>query len=187
MATSRNPQRRSIRLKGYDYSQPGGYFVTLCTKDKTHIFGLVEEESMTLSKIGKIAKECWLDIPHNFRNVELDEWIIMPNHLHGIIFIHNWRRGEAFAEDNNQMKPPTANASPLRRPKGTTPKSLSAIIQNFKSVSTRRVNQLQGTPGHSLWQRGYYDRIIRNEKELDRIRCYIEDNPLKWELDPYYI
>jgi putative transposase len=85
------------------------------------------------------------------------------------------------------MKTRTANASPVRQPKGTKPKSLSAIIQNFKSISTRRVNQLLRTLGHSLWQHGFYDRIVRNEKELNRIRCYIEDNPLKWELDPYYI
>jgi putative transposase len=89
MATSSKFQRRSIRLKSYDYSQPGGYFVTLCTKDKTHIFGLVEEESMILSTVGKIVEECWLNIPDHFPNMELDQWVIMPNHLQGIILIHD--------------------------------------------------------------------------------------------------
>jgi putative transposase len=187
MGTSRNLQRRSIRLKGYDYSQPGAYFITICTKDKIRILGNIEGERVIYSQIGKIAEECWLNIPDHFPNVKLDQWIIMPNHIHGIIFIHDSRRGEAFVEDHNQMKPPTANASPVRHPKGTTPKSLSAIIQNFKSVSTRRVNKLQVTPRKSLWQRGYYDRIIRNEMELDHIRRYIQENPLKWDLDPCHV
>jgi putative transposase len=179
MRHTSNLQRQSIRLKGYDYSQPGGYFVTICTRDRILFF---EDNN-----IKKIVETCWLEIPYHFPNVELDQWVIMPNHLHGIILLHDSRRGEAFAENIDELRTPTANASPLRHPKGTTPRSLSAIVQNFKSISTRRINQLQGTPGNSIWQRGFYDRIIRNQKELDRIRHYIEENPLKWELDPYYV
>ena len=187
MSHTINNERRSNRLKGYDYSQPGGYFVTICTMNKTNNLGNVEDGRVILSFTGKTVEACWLGIPKHFPDLFLDEWVIMPNHMHGIIFILDAGRGEAFAEDPNQMMRRTANASPLRHPKGTTPSSLGAIIQNFKSISTRKVNQLHDTPGNPLWQRGFYDRVIRNEKELDRIRRYIAENPLKWVLDPYHI
>jgi REP element-mobilizing transposase RayT len=170
--------RRSTRLPGYDYAQPGGYFVTICTRDRILFFDD--------KPIREIVESCWSQIPDHFPNVELDQWVIMPNHIHGIILIHDPRRGEAFPDIPFKMKTNAGNASPVRHPKGTTPRSLNAIIQNFKSVSTRKINHFRNTPGQSLWQRGFYDRIIRNEKELDRIRKYISDNPLKWELDPYH-
>jgi REP element-mobilizing transposase RayT len=173
-------------LKAYDYSQPSGYFVTICTKNKEYILGAMGNESMRFSAVGNIVRTCWEAIPDHLPDVELDQWIIMPNHLHGIIIIHDHCRGEAFAETRFLLEDQSANASPLRHPKGTTPRSLGAIIQNFKSVTTRKVNQIRATPGLKLWQRGFYDRIIRNKAEFDRVRKYIKENPLKWELDPYH-
>ena|SRR4030067_3229677 len=96
MSHSREVQRRSTRLEGYDYSQPGAYFVTVCTKNKTHILSNVEGERVILFPIGKMIEGCWLGIPDHFLNVELDKWIIMPNHFHGIIFLHDSRRGEGL-------------------------------------------------------------------------------------------
>jgi REP element-mobilizing transposase RayT len=179
MVKSREPQRKPVRLKGYDYSQPGGYFVTICTQDRILLF---EDDN-----VRKIAEGCWRNIPEHFPFVELDQWVIMPNHLHGIILIHDQCRGEAFSGRSSNKNVDTENASPLRYPNGTAPRSLGAIIQNFKSISTRKVNQHRRTPGQTFWQRGYYDRIIRNEKELNRIQKYIAENPLKWKLDPYYV
>lgn len=176
--------RRSIRMKGYDYSLPGAYFVTLLSHGRACLFGEIKEGNMSQSAIGKSIIECWLRIPNNFDNISLDEFSLMPNHMHGIIFIHEAHgKGEAFA-DFGSTKPGivSANASPLR-PVGTQLGSLSAIIQNFKSVSTRRVNRLYVEPGNKIWQRNYHERIIRNERELNTIRGYIRDNPLNWDLD----
>lgn len=111
----------------------------------------------------------------------------MPNHLHGILFIHKYRKGEAFESGHGtDERCSPSNASPLRVPRGTKSGSLGAIVQNFKSISTRKINQLRNTLGKGFWQRGYNDRIIRNRQELDRIRNYIAINPHQWELDEYY-
>jgi len=187
MSHSSESQRRSTRLEGYDYSQSGGYFVTICTHRKACILGEISGGILLPTKLGKTVKTCWLGIPDHFPNTEMDEWVIMPNHIHGIILIHDASSGEAFAKNSDSINRTTANASPLRYPAGTTPRSLGAIIQNFKSISTRKANQLQGTPGRPIWQRGFYDRIIRNQSELDHIRKYITDNPLEWKLDPYHV
>ncbi|PIU54770.1 MAG: hypothetical protein COS88_06605 [Chloroflexi bacterium CG07_land_8_20_14_0_80_51_10] len=163
--------RRSIRLKGYDYSQAGAYFVTICTKDRGCLFGEIIDGEMVLNPFGEVVQACWDDLPRHYPHVELDAFVIMPNHLHGIIII---RRGEAFVP---------SNASPLH-PHGTQPGSLGAIIQNFKSVSTRKINRSTRNPGNKSWQRNYYEHVIRNEKSLNTIRCYIIENPLRWADDP---
>ena len=194
-----HPQRRSIRLKGYDYSSPGAYFVTVCTRDRLPLFGKVENTEIILTPIGGIVEAFWRLIPRHFEGVSLDVYVVMPNHLHGVIVLSGEGRGEAFAEGGFRLdQEETANASPLHLPgsenppltrwnlQGTQRGSLGAIIQNFKSVSTRKVNQLRGTPGVSLWQRNYYEHIIRDNNELDRIRRYIVDNLLKWECDKYH-
>jgi putative transposase len=154
--------RKSIRLQGYNYSLEGEYFVTICTKDKECIFGEVNGEEVRLSTIGEIAKRCWQEIPAHFFNTELDEYIIMPNHIHGIILI-NSGRGEV--------------TSPLR---GIT---VGKIIAYFKYQSTKRINEIADTPGIKIWQRNYYEHIIRDEKDLDNTREYIYNNPVKWLYD----
>jgi REP element-mobilizing transposase RayT len=181
------PRRRSARLRGFDYSQPGAYFVTVCVKGKRCVLGDVEGERICLTGIGSEIKECWLSLEKLYKYIELDEWKIMPNHIHGILIIHDPSRGEAFEGKRLRIDPYLpSNASPVRVPRGTKPGSLGAVVQNFKSISTRKINQLTDTPGKSFWQRGYYDRIIRNREELNRIRKYISENLLKWELDEYH-
>jgi putative transposase len=177
MIQSTNPRRKSIRLEGYDYSKPGGYFVTICTRSKEDFFGEIKNEVFLPNRLGKIVQESWIWLEKRYAYIELDAWVLMPNHLHGIILIH----GDHATDETCRGG---ARAAPPKPHKG---KPLGQLVGAFKTKSTKQINQLQGTPGKSLWQRGYYDRIIRNEQELDRIRCYIQENPLKWELDPYHV
>jgi len=176
--------RRSIRLRGYDYAQAGAYFVTICTHSQGCLLGEIVDGEMRLNPLGTMAAASWHAIPHHSPRVVLDEGIIMPNHIHGIIVIQG--RGEASALPIYVPKElPKTDASPLRRGRlnGTQPGSLSAIVQNFKSISTRQINGMRGVPGTPVWQRNYYEHVIRNDRELDRIREYIATNPLKWALD----
>ncbi|MDY6911020.1 MAG: transposase [Chloroflexota bacterium] len=173
--------RRSIRLKGYDYSQSGAYSFTICANDRECLFGKIIDGEMRLNPFSEIAQACWDVPPLHYPHIELTAFLIMPNHVHGVIVI---RRGEAFANQHrNTRESGSANASPLHPPHGTQPDSLGAIIQNFKSVSTRKINQSNQTPGNKVWQRNYYEHIIRDEKALHNIRRYIIENPLRWAED----
>jgi putative transposase len=181
----KNVGRRSIRFPRYDYAQPGEYFVTICTQNQLPILGRMESGRIILSQEGKIVMKCLDKIPHHFSNCTLDAYAIMPNHIHVIIVLTQNRRGEASAEDSSILPfESQADASPLQ-PRGTKKGSLGAIVQNFKSVSTRKVNQLQETPGERIWQRNYFEHIIRTERALNTIRHYIQINPNRWELDRY--
>lgn len=157
--------RRSIRLPGYDYAQPGAYFVTICTKDRRSLFGVIANQAVLLSPIGHIVEQCWLALPNHFPHLSLDAFVIMPDHLHGILVL-----------SGNTV---SAQPMPHEPPRGTQPNSLSAIIQNFKSVATRRVNQARHTPGATLWHRNYYERIARDSDALFFIRRYIRNNPAR--------
>jgi len=166
--------RRSVRIKNYDYAQDGYYFVTICAKNKIECFGKIINGKMILNEIGKKANQCWLEIPKHFPDVSLDEHIIMPNHLHGIIAIET------------PMVVGAQNFVPLQREQinkfqHIVPRSLGSIIRGFKIGVTKWCRD--NNHNEFQWQRNYYDRIIRNEKELDKIRKYIFENPLKWELD----
>lgn len=170
--------RRSIRLKGYDYTQAGAYFVTLVAWQRECLFGSMRNDRVVLSDMGKTVTNYWLRLPKTF-NIQLDEWVIMPNHLHGIIVIEHNSRDDA-SSDNYEYKVKATWSDSSLHPIGTTHGSLGAILQNFKSVSTRKINQIQGTPGVPIWQRNYYERIIRDEEEWGRIRLYIQENPARW-------
>ena len=208
--------RRSIRLKGYDYSQPGWYFVTIVTHNREMLFGNVVNGRIILNKIGRIADQCWRDIPDHFPNVRLDEYIIMPNHIHGIIIIqdtqnvranddsphntttpqnvranddspHNTATPQNVRANNdsphNTTTPQNARAnndSPLQSPS----KTIGSIIRGFKIGVTKWCRQ--NTDIYQVWQRNYYEHIIRNENDLNRIRNYIIENPLKWKEDKYF-
>jgi REP element-mobilizing transposase RayT len=172
--------RRSIRLKGYDYTQPGAYFVTMNSQNREPLFGSIANGKMKLSQAGEIVLIVWRKLPAA-HPVQLDEVVIMPEHFHGIIWIIGESKGEAFGNKSPEViESLSPNASP-QRPRGTQPNSLNAIIQNFKSVSTRKINAALKTPGDKIWQRDYYERIIRNERELNAIRQYIRDNPSRRE------
>ncbi len=184
--------RRSIRLRGYDYTQSGAYFVTIVTQDRELLFGDVVDGEMVLSAYGRVAVTMWQCIPRHFSQVELDEWVVMPNHIHGIIVIVDVTRatGDAFpAKRSGELgaahgEIAIASLVPdgeCIAPTGGPPSgSLGAVVGNFKSVVTRRVNRMRKTSGVRVWQRNYYERIIRNERELNTIRRYIHDNPAHW-------
>jgi putative transposase len=172
--------RRSIRLRGYDYAQPGEYFVTFCTFGREHLLGQIRNGEMVLSEIGEIAREEWLRTPIMRANVELDEFVLMPDHFHGIIVLHAERNGEPVRANCSSPRQFQQNSmTPFRSPS----KTIGAIIRGFKSASTKRANELRDAPGLPLWQRNYYEHIIREQVELDRIRKYILLNPAGWTHD----
>jgi len=164
--------RRSIRLKDYDYTKDGYYFITVCTYKQEYLLGECLDGSVILSRFGKIVERCWQELPSHFAGIDVSNYIIMPNHIHGIIKIF---RGEALEKSEQ-----TENTSFPRKYDGTKSGSLGAIIQNFKSVSTRKFNKINGSGGMKLWQRNYYEHIIRNEEDFNRICLYIKNNPAKW-------
>jgi REP element-mobilizing transposase RayT len=248
--------RRSIRLQEYDYTQPGAYFVTICTYQRQCLFGEIIDGAMHLNACGEIVQACWNNLPNHFPFIELDAFIIMPNHIHGIIIlteqmvdagvgvdvevdvgvgvgvgakhscpdvsnspkalsknaspcpgISNYPKTSPCPDVSNYPKTLSKNASPCPGisnypktlskntspyldvssplpPKGTQSGSLGAIVQNFKSVSTRKINRINSTSGETIWQRNYHDRIIRDEKSLHHIQQYITENPHAWTQDP---
>jgi putative transposase len=164
-------RRRSIRLPGYDYSQPGAYFVTVCTRDRECVLGEAVEGEMQLDEAGRVVADTWNWLGRQYPYVELDEWVIMPNHLHAIVIIH-----ANPADEPSRGGSRTAPTLPRRKP-------LGRLIGALKTVSAKRINELRGTPGGAIWQRNYYEHIIRTEAELQAIREYIAHNPLSWEID----
>ena len=163
--------RRSIRVHGFDYSQSGGYFVTIVTRQRECLFGEIVNGEMLLSDCGKIAEECWCAIPEHFPNVELGAYVIMPNHMHGIVII----------QDNLNSYVGAQHAAPLQH--NVPPHSLGAIIRSFKSAVTKQINEINNTSGMSIWQRNYYEHIIRDADDYNRVHLYIESNPLHWQTD----
>ena len=149
-----DPERRdrhSLRLPHYDYGAAGGYFVTIVAANRLCLFTAPHPQS--------IVERAWLGIPRSFPHATLDAWVVMPNHLHGIVVLTRRTSAAGFAG------------------------SLGAIVGNFKSITARRLNRIRRTPEVPVWQRNYYERVIRNENELERIRAYIAANPLRWALD----
>jgi len=165
--------RRSIRLQGYDYAQAGAYFVTVCAYNRECLFGEIMGEEMQVNASGEIVIACWHDIPRHFANVELDAFVVMPNHIHGIIMLRDVNDPDIGVGAG--FKPaPTLTASRHGLPE---------IVRAFKTFSARRINELRQMPGVPVWQRNYYEHIIRNEKSLHDIRRYIQENPLRWAYD----
>ena len=187
--------RHSIRLKGYDYSESGAYFVTICTQDRECLFGDVLDGEMRLNDVGQVVKQWWNDIPVRFSHVELDEFVVMPNHFHGIIvFCNDNCRGEVSSPIPLTI-PSSVTVLPIPEIKqgghlsegGDTPplqrRGLGQIIAYFKYQSAKQINLRRDTPAHPIWQRNYYERIIRSEEEINHSRNYIIENPLKWGND----
>lgn len=164
--------RKPNRLKYYDYSQAGWYYVTICTQNHQHHFGIIKNEKMMLNEFGGIVVEFWDEIPKHFPNVELDEFVIMPNHIHGIIIINNVGIDNHRSNNNIHRE---ENFLPLHKTR------LSNVIKGFKIGVTKWCKN--NNYSDFKWQRSFYDRIIRNEKELYNIRKYINQNPLKWSLE----
>lgn len=206
-----NPQkhhRRSIRLQGYDYSREGLYFITICCQDRAHFFGKIAEKCLQLNDAGIQAQQCWLDIPNHFPNVVLHEFIIMPNHIHGIIeFVgaNNYSPNQSLPQQpllahqplphnfgvndpemgnggkNIEMANGAKNFSPLWR---SPSKTIGSVIRGFKIGITKWMRN--NTNVVNVWQRNYYDHIIRNKKDYHRISEYIKNNPILWKEDRFY-
>jgi REP element-mobilizing transposase RayT len=153
--------RRSIRLKEYDYSQAGGYFVTICTQDRKSVFGEIINGAIQLNESGSIIAATWEWLSAQYPYVKLDIRVVMPNHFHGIVFLFNGPMGGSRTAPTKQ-------------------KPLGRLMGAFKTVSTKRINEIHGTIGKPVWQRNYYEHVIRNETDLEEIREYIQNNPLKW-------
>ena len=161
---SENHQRRSMRLRGYDYSQAGAYFVTICTHHRVSTFGEVVGGEIRLNLCGQAVVECWCQLPDHYPHARLDAFVVMPNHMHGIIGL--------IDDVGAGLKPAPTQRHPL-----------SEIVRGFKTFSSRRINQLRHSPGVPVWQRNYYEHVVRNDSDLDAIRKYIVDNPAKWTDD----
>ena len=214
-----NPQihhRRSVRLRGYDYAQAGAYFITICTHERACLFGKITDGKMILNDAGKIANDEWLKTPELRKNVELDAFIVMPNHIHLIILIN--RRGVL----NTPLNDPNSGVSnmpsknndtgtgvlntPLNNPNSpnddlntgvlntgvyNTPlrspsQSIGAIVRGYKSSVTKQINILRDCNECLVWQRNYHEHIIRNEQSYQTISNYIINNPSKWNDDKFY-
>ena len=186
--------RRSIRLPGYDYTQDGAYFVTLVAANRECLFGDVVDGHVVLSTCGKIVDWFWRDIPRHAAYVRLDAYVVMPNHVHAVLWIANVGAtqtykpvdgGPVFLEESGiRDKGSPGFASPLPdRAIGPASHSVGAIIGNYKSVTTRRINQVRKSAGAVVWQRNYYEHIVRSEEELHRICTYIQNNPAQWASD----
>jgi putative transposase len=183
----RKPGRKSIRLKGYDYSQPGAYFVTVVTQGRADLFGQVRGGDMHLNEAGQMVAAIWVSLAKRFPQIELDIYQVMPDHFHGIIVIHDKSVDEkpvgaglvpAPSRATTRVAPTNANINP----------ALGDIIAAFKSITT--LEYIRGVRGLGwaqfygrLWQRNYFERVIRDEREWDRIRRYIQANPLNWARD----
>ncbi|MFY9940929.1 MAG: transposase [Desulfobacterales bacterium] len=210
---STRPNRQSIRLQGYDYSRAGAYAVTICTHNRDCLFGEITDGQMRLNDGGRTVEWVWGELPVRFDYIDLDEFVVMPNHVHGIFVIH--RRGEPCVRPDivhdcksglhqpgqkhlgeYKIRPYNGSGSTgdktmgehKVRPNGTLPDTVGRIVQAFKSITTHKyitgVKQYGWPPfPGKLWQRNYYERIICDEDELKRMREYIINNPMKWDLD----
>jgi REP element-mobilizing transposase RayT len=162
--------RASMRLRGFDYRSEGAYFITICTRNRECLLGSVVSDNIVLSAIGDVVAAAWNAIPRHFPTVDLDAYIVMPNHVHGILSITAPRRG-------------TACRAPTERFGRPVPGSIPSGVRSFKSAATREANREKGSSGASLWQRGYYEHVVRSDEELNRLRRYVQENPLRWSLE----
>ena len=197
-----NPEihhRRTIRLKDYDYSSQGPYFVTICVQERECLFGEIADCEMRLTDAGRMVESSWRELFNKYPLIDIDSFVVMPNHFHGIVLLNDGR-GESCirplsAGDQRRgescIRPVNQGDHKDRPYSGTREHSLGRILQAFKSMTTveyiRGVQQSNWRPFPGrLWQRNYYERIIRNEAELDAARKYITENPTKWEEDNEY-
>lgn len=192
-------ERKSLRLLNYDYSSEGAYFITICAKGKKPHLGKIIDSKIFLSDIGKIAEQCWLQIPEHFKHIRIDDFVVMPNHLHGILFIDyslsGTRHGVSLQSPTSDIVGP-CHGMALQRPGPTQIRknnqfsipvkgSISVIINQYKSSVTRWCNK--NCFNYFQWQPRFYDNIIRNENALDSIRQYIKLNVRNWKDDNLFV
>ena len=182
MPFEKEHQRRSVRLQNYPYAERGFFFITICTHEKKCVLGRITNYEIALSEVGRIVDGYWRDIPQHFPNVKLDQFTIMPNHLHGIIIISKVLPDESRG---TACRAPTVVDADYERFGRPVAGSLPTIIRSFKSAVSKRVNEL-GNTNSPLWQRNYFEHVIRSEESLNKIRNYIWENPIHWTTDEYH-
>ena len=189
--------RRSIRLKDYDYSQPGAYFVTLVSSQRDCLFGNVIEGEMQVNRYGKIVQQVMQNLPNHYPYITLETFVVMPNHIHAVVVLRAndddyMGRGGSLRDPNSSQVNDASGCVAVPGHGQTRPyyrmrrHGLPEIVRALKSFSARRINQVRGTHGIAVWQRNYYEHIIRNQNELDAVREYIVDNPRQWSEDKEY-
>jgi putative transposase len=176
------PVRRSIRLPSYDYSQIGHYFITICAYEMRHVFGTFANGAVVLNVVGRISLDCWREIPEHFAHVEIDAFVIMPNHLHGILTI---RRSHATSirgsiEDGHGCPVPLQPS--LERFQRPSVGAIPTIIRSYKQTVTYLARQRLTRPSLAIWQSNYYERVLRDGKEFAEASRYIFENPMKWQV-----
>lgn len=184
MKYNRQKQRQSIRLKRYDYSSPGAYCITICIQNRACLLGEIHRGVVQLSDAGRMVQQAWLQLPERFPQIALDAFVIMPNHIHGILVLTN-PVGASLVGDQNGGRAPTRDAPTESRP------ILGEVVGAFKSITTHEyaiaVHHHNWEPfDKRLWQRNYYEHIVRSEERLQTLREYILNNPTSWELDQLY-
>jgi REP element-mobilizing transposase RayT len=174
-------RRKPLRLPEYDYSEPGGYFITIVTYDRERLFGEIVNGEMRLNDYGKIIEEEWARSAIIRMPWEFDTHVVMPDHFHGVLTIveRDPPIVTVGAHSCAPLRGKTGNRRPLSRP----PRSLGSFVAGFKSACTARINTIRNTPGQPIWQRNYYEHVIRDDKDLDEICASIEGNPACWETD----
>ncbi len=183
--------RRSIRLSGYDYTSAGMYFVTICTAGRVCVFGDIVDEGVRLSRWGRIAARYWRAIPDHFPAVDLDAFVIMPNHVHGIMVINKADGGCRITDVCNAHGAQNPRDAAALEPSnltthGVPPRSLSAIVRSYKAGVTREINRQRHTPGTRFWQRNYSEHVVRNREDYERVYTYAVSNPGLWLEDRLY-
>jgi putative transposase len=180
--------RRSIRLKDYDYSSPAAYFVTIVTHSYKCVFGKIVDQEFHMNHLGRIVEECWVVLPDHFLGIEIQPYVVMPNHIHGIITIHeNDSRGPIYRAPTTNDQLPIADDHARKIEKFGQPVvgSLPTIIRAYKAAVSRLARKEIGMV--NIWHRNYYEHIIRNQSDLESIADYILTNPAHWSDDPEYI
>jgi REP element-mobilizing transposase RayT len=171
-------------LRGYDYRSAGAYFITLCTVERATLFGDVRDRDMHLNSYGHIVLDAWMETAIIRPGVILDEFMVMPNHFHAIVFLPDRPGTEDVAVNvGAHSGAPAGHGGNETTSRVRHPRSLGSLVAGFKVATTKQINVLRGTPGLPVWQRNYYEHIIRDDKGLRRIREYITNNPATWESD----
>lgn len=165
-------RRKQVRLPDFDYSSPGAYFITICVKDRRPILSEVSDSAVVLGPAGRIVLQAWLSLPSHYPFLKLDEFVVMPNHIHGLLWILDMQANHV--DVGAGFKP-----APTRH-------GLSEVVRGLKTFSSRKINEIPAQASKFAWQRGFYEHVIRDEVDLYNHRMYIQENPTKWQDDEYY-
>jgi putative transposase len=177
------PARRSIRLPQFDYTQIAQYFITICAFEMRCLFGRVENNLVLLNAIGRIAEECWREIPEHFPRLALESFVVMPNHLHGILTIKDGHGDAVPLQDARRLQPPPSQPEQFQRPVAG---SIPTILRSYKAAVTYRARHKLRRTDMNVWQSNYFERVLRTGKEFEAASRYIAENPQMWHLDKAY-